>query len=130
MVTTTKVNLATVKTTVIVARENLNAAVNPRVKWREQKADLARCSKNLFSLQQKYAVLTTIEARNPRPKERSSSHLGISEEGWLESIFERENTLETHFPWRFSPKLKEKGQESKLYLGFLYLWSIFLHFWV
>ena len=92
MATAAKVNIATMKTTLTAARENLAAIVSLGIKWREDKAELARCNENPF--------------------------------------WEGENTLKTHFPWRFSSKLKEKCQESKLYLDFLHLWSIFLHFWV
>ena len=58
---TAKTTLAAMKTTLATAIEKLTAAVNPRIKWREEKAKLAHYSENLFSLQRKYAVLTLLE---------------------------------------------------------------------
>ena len=51
VVVAAKVNLAAVKTTLAVARENPYAAVNPMIKWKEEKAEFACCSENPFSLQ-------------------------------------------------------------------------------
>ena len=47
---TAKVNLTAAKTTLTATRENLAAAMSPGIKWREDKAELARYNKNLVSL--------------------------------------------------------------------------------
>ena len=113
MVATAKVNLAAAKTTLTAVREKLAAVVNPKSNGEKKRSSLIATVK--------IRNLDLVRARNPRQKESSNSHLWRSNEGWLGSIFERENTLKTHFPCRFSPKLKEQGQESKPYLGFLHL---------
>ena len=49
VVAAAKEYLAAAKTTLTATRENLIRAVNPRIKWRQEKAELARCSENTHS---------------------------------------------------------------------------------
>ena len=118
-----------VKVNLTATKVILTAAVSLRIKWREDKVELACYNKFPFLLQRKNTTLTLLEHETLDKKKGAATIWGYRRKDNKGAFWERENTLKTHFPWRFSPKLKEKCQESKLYLGFLHLWSIFLHFW-
>ena len=72
-----KFNLAVAKTTLAAARENHVVTVNPRIKWRQEMAELARCSENPFWLQQKYVVLTLLEHETLDIKRGATTILGF-----------------------------------------------------